>query len=110
MMKMKPNFFSYSVLASMSAARVSSLARLDADWHPEFYVLAALGRNINQGLELLAFAFDGDHRRTDGKHRAGGDLDFEHASFDRADDPGVLGQLPRRGNRSIVVRGRREPG
>src|SRR5882724_4375169 len=67
-------------------------ARLDADRHPEFYILAALGRNEDQRLELGAFAFDRDHRRADGQYGAGGDLDFENASFDRADDLGVLGQ------------------
>jgi len=72
-------------------------ARRDADWHSELHVLAALGRNIDESLELAAFALDSDHRRTDGQHRAGRDLDLKDAPFNRADDLGVLGQLSRRG-------------
>src|ERR1700722_472251 len=65
-------------------------AWLDADLHSRLHALAALRRNIDESLELCAFAFDGDNRCTDGQHRTRRNLYLKDAPFDRADDLGVL--------------------
>src|SRR5450755_2466686 len=65
-------------------------AWLDADLHSRLHALAALRRNIDESLELYAFAFDCDDRCTDREYRTCRNLYFKDAPFDRADDLGVL--------------------
>ena len=66
------------------------------DLHARLDVLALVGRNVDDGLELHALVLDRDDRRADREHRARRDLDFEHASFDRTDDFGVSPKLARK--------------
>src|SRR5258707_3541303 len=68
-------------------------ARLQAHFHARLNALAAIRRNVQNGVERCAFGFDHDDRRTDVQYRSWRHLDLKHASFDRADHRRIAAQL-----------------